>query len=231
MENATLKTLLIYDSLESGRIWSFMLEQIGLKVTMANITHNIFDIWQDCLPDVVLFENTNFDMREVDLTRKLRKRSAIPILLLTSRIDEAYLIEAYQAGVDECILEPITPRLFLAKIRAWLRQSRTLPYTVLDTVTAGGFTLDPSRRSLTLPGGSLCQLTNLEMRLMLILLNHIGQVIDTMTLIERIWGSSSSGDALMLKNLVYRLRRKIEINPSQPAHLLTVARRGYRLAS
>jgi two-component system KDP operon response regulator KdpE len=157
--------------------------------------------------------------------------SPVPILLLTRKSDEIFQMEAYRAGVDECILQPITPLLFLAKVRAWLRQTRNLPYAAVENVHTGRFVLEPGCRRLSLPDGSSAQLTNLEVRLLYILMSHPGQPIDSTTLIERIWGSYGGGDNVMLKNLVYRLRRKIEEKPARPAHLLTDANLGYRFSA
>lgn len=224
------KGLVISDEMESGKIWGYSLEQIGIQVTLVKVTEDIPGIWRDILPDLVLLEDFNLEAEELEVCRQLRQVSPVPILLLTRKSDETFQMEAYQAGVDECILQPISPRLFLAKVRAWMRQARSLPYAAVGDLETGGFVLEPDCRRLSLPDGSRVPLTNLEVRLLYILMGHPGKAVDSASLIERIWGSYGGGDNVMLKNLVYRLRRKIETDPARPACLLTDANLGYRFS-
>jgi DNA-binding response OmpR family regulator len=226
-----IKGLVITDELESGKIWGYSLEQIGIQVTLVKVTEDIPVIWREILPDLVLLEDFNPEIEELEVCRQLRQISPVPILLLTMKTDETFQLEAYRAGVDECILQPISPLLFLAKVRTWLRQTRSLPYAAVGDLEAGGFVLEPDCRRLSLPDGSRLQLTNLEMRLLYVLMSHPGKPVDSASLIERIWGSYGGGDHVMLKNLVYRLRRKIETEPNNPACLLTDANLGYRFSA
>jgi two-component system, OmpR family, response regulator RegX3 len=105
-------------------------------------------------------------------------------------------------------------------VRAWLRCTQIMPTAVVDALQINGFRLDPERRRLATPTGSY-KLTTLEARLLYILMSHPGKTIDSGTLIERTWGCFSGGDKVVLKNVIYRLRRKLETDPRQPSHLLT----------
>lgn len=150
-----------------------------------------------------------------------------PILLMTPRRHEAHLLEAYQAGVDECIVKPISPSLFLAKVKSWLRRSWTVPAEALNGVQAGDLQLDPARRELITATGSVVKLTNLEFRLLHLLMSHRGQVLDSNLIIDRVWGYTGGGNSVLLKNVVYRLRRKVEPDPSQPRYIQTATGERY----
>jgi DNA-binding response OmpR family regulator len=226
-----IKGLVITDELESGKIWGYSLEQIGIQVTLVKVTEDIPGLWKDILPDLVLLEDFNLENEELEICRQLRQVSPVPILLLTRKTDEIFQLEAYRAGVDECILQPISPLLFLAKVQAWTRQTRNLPYATVEDLEAGRFMLQPERRQLSLPDGGKVQLTNLEVRLLYVLMHQPGKAVDSASLIERIWGSYGGGDNVMLKNLVYRLRRKIESDPTKPTCLLTDGNLGYHFSA
>jgi DNA-binding response OmpR family regulator len=132
------------------------------------------------------------------------------------------MVEAYEAGADECIAKPIGLRLGVAKVRAWLRRSWTVPTEALTSLEAGGLRLDPDKRHLELPGGGEIGLTNLELRLLHLLMSHPGQVLGPEVIVDRVWGFESA-DSAVLKNMVYRLRRKIEPDPAHPRYLRTAA--------
>ena len=222
------KTLVIYDEAESGLTWSDALKKAGVDATTIQIGRDSMDFWSEMLPDLIVLEDFNGEPEELGLCARLRRQATVPILLLTARTDEAFHLRAYRVGVDECIALPIAPQLFVAKVKAWLRRTMTLPTATLDTIGVGGFQLEPAGRRLTTESGQSLRLTNLELRLLLVLMNAPGRAMDQAALIERVWGPYGGGDAVMLKNVVYRLRRKLEPDPRQPRHLLTVDHTGYR---
>ena len=225
--NAKFTALIVYDEPESGKIWSSVLEQIDLHVHMANITEDIIGTWRDLLPDLVIFEDFNTKIEELSICHKLRKLTPIPILLLTSKNDEKLLLEAYQTGFDECIVQPLHPLLFLAKVRAWMRYSRFIPSSLVEDVHVQDYLLEVQQRGLTTADGTRHQLTYLETDIMYILMKNPGKPVNSDILVESIWGKYGGGDKIMLKNLVYRLRRKIESDPISPTILLTDGRLGY----
>jgi len=216
------KALVIYDVAESGNVWGYSLTQIGIDVALIPDESDVIKRWSEELPDLIVLEDFDAEFEELEICRKLRQETPVPILLLTVKSDESFLLDAYQAGVDECIVQPVSPRLFLAKVRAWLRSTQVLPSAAVDALQLNGFRLDTERSRLATPTGSY-KLTTLEARLLYILMSHPGKTLDAGTLIERTWGCFSGGDKVMLKNVVYRLRRKLETDPRQPHHLLTEA--------
>ncbi len=225
------KTLIIYDDAASGLIWSGALKAARIDATTIHIGSTIITFWSEFLPDLIVIEDFDGEPEELALCVRLRREATVPILLLTTHLDEEFHLPAYQAGVDECIALPVNPQLFVAKVQAWLRRTLTLPTSTLDTVSVGGFQLEPAGRRLTTASGRTFRLTNLELRLLLVLMTAGDRAIDQAVLIERVWGPYGGGDAVMRKNVVYRLRRKLEPEPHRPRHLLTVDQTGYRFTT
>lgn len=226
-----LTALVICDDLESGKIWSKILEQIDLHVHLAKVTEDVIDIWKNILPDMVIFEDFDLNDEELPICQKLRKLTPIPLLLLTSKKDEKFHLRAYQAGFDECIVQPIHPLIFLAKIRVWMRYSHFIPSLLIEDLKVNQYLLEVQQRRLMTPEGASFQLTYLETNLLVTLMKTPGVPVDPDLLVESIWGRYGGGDKVMLKNVVYRLRRKIEADPEKPTILLTDGRLGYTFSA
>jgi len=221
------RILLISDDLEANNIWAYVLNQNGLDVLTAGSTNSAVELFTKDPFDLLII-NYYFDLNEaLTLSRQFCSEIANPVLLFISTQDESLLLEAYKAGIDECILKPISHRLFIAKITAWLRRSWTIPTEALDHLQVEDLRLDPTLRQIIIGEGSIIKLTNLEFRVLHLLMNHRGQVIDTNIIVDRVWGHTGNGDSILLKNVIYRLRRKIETDPSRPRYLQTLAGEGY----
>ena len=154
-----------------------------------------------------------------------------PILLLTPPRSEASVLEAYDAGVDDYMIKPVSPSMFNAKVRVWLKRAWSASTIMLEPVKIGGMHIFPAERLIIRANGQPVHLTNLELRLLYYLIGHAGKTVTTEELNQRVWGYGGEADNTMLKNVVYRLRRKIEVDPANPLILQTVAGLGYKLAS
>lgn len=218
--------LYVSDDHETADIWAFALQQMGLVVTLATTAADAVRRWEQDTYDLILIDVSGPDLDGIALIRRLRPEAANPILLLSPSRDEALCLQAYAAGVDECIVKPLSPALFLAKVRSWLRRAWTVPSAQLEVLQAGALRLDPARRAVTLANGATARLTNLEFRLLHLLMTHAGQPLPSELIVSRVWGYSG-GDSVVLKNLVYRLRGKIEPNPGQPQYIQTAPGGGY----
>jgi two-component system response regulator RegX3 len=226
---AGARVLLVSDEPESGRIWAFALQQMGLEVVLTNTSRDALEEWAAGGLDLLIIDIHTPRLDGIDLCRRIRAEAVNPILLFSPRGDEAHILEAYQAGVDECVVKPVSPALFLAKTRAWLRRSWMIPTGALNCLQAGALRLDPARREVVTAEGSAVKLSTLEFRLLHLLMGHEGQVLPSDLIVDRVWGHAGEGDNTLLKNLVYRLRRKIEPDPGQPRYIQTVAGEGYIL--
>lgn len=219
--------LLVSNDLEVSGIWVFVLRQMGLEATLVTSAEEAIDHWSRGTLDLVLIDAYGPDLDGIDVVRRLRSQAVNPILMFTPDRDETHMLEAYRAGVDECVVKSVSPALFMAKVRAWLRRSWTVPANALDDVQVGGLCLDPAQRMVTNESGSVVKLTNLEFRVLHLLMRHRGQVLPSDLIVDRVWGCAGGGDHVLLKNVVYRLRRKIEPEPRRPRYLQTVAGEGY----
>jgi len=221
------KILLVSDDPTAARTSAFLFSQKGLVTEFASSTEEALALWERDSFDLIVIDVHTPALDGIDLCQQLRAVAVNPILFLPHQCDEPYLLRAYEAGADECIVKPIGPRLFLAKVLAWQRRAWTIPTEALDTLHAAEVQLDSARRELVTANGVAIKLTNLEFRLLHLLITHRGCPLESNLIVERVWGCEGSGEGALLKNLVYRLRRKIEPDPSQPRYIEMVAGEGY----
>lgn len=215
------KIFVVCDQSDTAPVWGHILRQKGLSVILETSFEKAIDRWSSQITDIVVIDIDAPHQDRMDLYRRFRAVSVAPILIFLPVYHESEILYAYAAGVDEVIIKPISPAVFLAKIMAWTRRSWTVRVDGLNLVKAGRNRLDPARRSLIDPHGTEVKLTNLEFRLLHLLMSSPGQVFNAEDIVESIWGGYDSGDQVLLKNVVYRLRRKIEQDPSNPVLIQT----------
>ena len=225
------RILLINNTPATGVLWIQTLQQQKIDVILEPDLSNAFDRWAKEIPDLIVID-LNLPVGQIlYLVKSLRRESIMPILVLIHNVNEAEILEAYNAGADECIVKPISHPLFLAKIKAWLRRSWNIPFETLEPLRVGKVQLHPSERTVQINGYEPVRLTNLELRVVLCLMTRAGRTFSAEELIQQIWGYTAEGDRSTLKTLVYRLRRKIEDNPAQPRIIQTVGNAGYKLTA
>lgn len=213
----------------TGALTHFSLQQ-KYNIVLEPVAANALERWAEVLPDLIVLD-INFPKDLIlQLVRALREETFAPIMLLTRGMVEEDLQEVYDAGVDDCLIKPISPSIFLAKIRVWLRRSRTAPANILDPLKVGNIRLLPSERTVTIGKNAPVRLTNLELRLLYMLMSRPRHILTAEELIEAVWSGQGPGDSAMLKNLIYRLRRKIEANPTEPVTIQTASGQGYMFA-
>jgi DNA-binding response OmpR family regulator len=224
------KVLIVSNQQTTGPLWVFSLQQQKLNVLLeADPTHTL----QRCeaeSPDLIILDINLPESQTLDLLKSLRTEFLTPILLLTPGRSEEYVIQTYKAGVDDCMIKPVSPSLFQAKVQVWLRRFGSLSTENLTPLKVGTMQLFPSERIVMLKNGGAVPLTNLELRLLYYLMNRPGQIVTIEELNQRVWGYTAEADNTMLKNVVYRLRRKIETDPTNPLIVQTVVGVGYKLA-
>src|SRR5688572_15532899 len=215
------KIFVVCDQTDTAPVWGYILRQQGLHVILEISLEKAVDRWSAEMPDLIVMDIKGAHRDPVELYKKFREVSVAPVLLFLPTHHETQILEAYAAGVDEVVVKPISPAIFLAKILAWVRRSWTLPVDGLSLVKAGKHRLDPTRRCLIDPNEQEIKLTNLEFRLLHLLMSRPAFVFSAEDIIQSIWGGFGSGDQVLLKNVVYRLRRKIEVDPGHPTLLQT----------
>ncbi len=215
------KVFVVCTRTDTAPVWGYILREQGLTVILETSLEKAIDRWSIEIPDLVVIDIDIVKDDPMELYKKFREVSVTPILLLLPVYHENQILEAYAAGVDDVIIKPVSPPIFLAKILAWGRRSWTVPLDTLKYVSAGNYRLDPASRSMIGPYGPDTRLTNLEFRLLHLLMGRPGHVFNAEEIIQSIWGGYGEGDQTLLKNVVYRLRRKIEADPSHPLLLQT----------
>ena len=215
------RVFVICDRTDTAPVWGYILREQGLRVVLESSPDRAVERWTTELPDLFVIDIDSEKRDPVELYRAFRAVSTVPILLFFPTHHETRILEAYAAGVDEVVVKPISPPIFLAKIMAWVRRSWIVPADDLNLLKTGKYRLDPARRSFTDSNDIDIKLTNLEFRLLHLLMGLPGNIFFAEEIIQAIWGGYGSGDPVMLKNVVYRLRKKIESDPARPEIIQT----------
>ena len=230
-DNITLgpRVLIVSNQQTTGPLWVFSLQQQNLFVVLEADPSNTLQRCEAETPDLIILDINLPEAQTVDLIKSLRAEMVVPILLLTPPRAEENIIEVYKAGVDDYLIKPVNPSLFNAKVMVWLRRSWSAAISNLAPLKVGGMNIYPAERMILKGNGQAVHLTNLELRLLYHMAGRAGQPVSTEELNQRVWGYSGEEDNTMLKNVVYRLRRKIESDPANPKVIQTVQGIGYRL--
>jgi DNA-binding response OmpR family regulator len=180
------------------------------------------------MPDLVILDLMLPGVDGYTLTRWLRDRSDVPIIMLTSRREEMDRIAGLEMGADDYMVKPFSPQELVSRVRAVLRRGGSDKSVESERpLKFGDFSIDPLSRTVTIAGNPI-DLTVKEFDMLYLLARHPRQVFSRDHLLERVWGVSEYIDPGTVTVHVRRLREKIEIDPSKPRHLLTVWGVGYK---
>src|SRR5574341_2466528 len=166
------KVLIVSNQQTTGPLWVFTLQQQSLNVALKSNPANTVARWERENPDLIILDVSLPEATTLDLIRNLRAETLTPILLLTPVRGEEYVLEAYKVGVDDCLTKPVSPSLFQAKIKVWLRRSGNVFTDGLNPIRVGTLQLFPSERLIILKNGGAVHLPNLELRLLYYLMQR-----------------------------------------------------------
>jgi len=220
-----MKVLIADDDAELRELIAFTLAQAGYLVIKASDGSAAVRLFGEESPDLVVLDINMPGLSGFQACEAIRARSRVPVMMLTVRGEEEDLVRALGLGADDYLTKPFSPRTLLARIRALLRRAgmeSTAP------VAAGRIALDLSEHTVRIGDAEAVRLTKLELRLLQMLLANAGHTVSSERLLVQVWGHRSGGDRQLLKQLVHRLRQKIEADPAAPA-LLRTAAAGYKL--
>jgi len=220
-----MKVLIVDDDLALADVVSFTMRRAGFEVIAAHDGQEALERWEAENPDLIILDLNLPKLDGLKVCQRIRSQANTPIIILSVRGEEDDVVSGLEIGADDYIVKPFSPRQLVARAEAVLRRSSTTTISH-SPITVGDLMLDPSRGEVQYNNQSLAKLTRLECRLLEILMINQGQVLPTDSLIDSVWGPSG-GDRIMLKQLVYRLRKKIEKNPSDPLYLKTISGVGY----
>jgi len=178
-------------------------------------------------PEIILLDLGLPDMDGLDVMRRIREWSSVPIVVLTARGKEREKIDALDGGADDYVTKPFSVLELLARVRA-ARRYRTGPDDA-PVLESGSLRIDMARRRVSVRGIAV-SLTPIEYRLLSTLARHAGRVLTHEFLLREVWGPSSTDQRHYLRVYMAQLRQKLEADPSRPTVLMTEAGVGYRMA-
>ncbi len=223
-----MKILVVDDDLELASLIAYSLRQAGYMVVEAADGAAAVAAFEREEPALVILDINLPKMTGLEVCRRVRGVSAVPIMMLTVRGSEEDQVAALDLGADDYLTKPFSPRTLLARVRALLRRSGVEKPAPL---AAGDFSVDLETQAVSVHGAEPVRLTRLEMRLLQLLLANAGHTLPAERLLSHVWGSRGSGDRQLLKQLVHRLRQKIEADATQPRYLVTISGIGYAMRS
>ena len=218
--------LVVEDDRVLADLIAFTLRREEFQVFLAYDGQAALQQWRDQRPNIILLDLNLPKLDGFSVCSRIRAEDDTPIIMLTVRHDEDDIVRGLELGADDYILKPFSPRQLVARIQSVLRRSGKAHAP--SVFHAGGLTLDSNRRMLLIEPDESIYLTSLENRLLRYLMINTGQILTHEDIIDQVWGAEG-GDRDMLRQLIRRLRRKIEAVSEDTAIIENVHGRGYGL--
>jgi two-component system, OmpR family, response regulator RegX3 len=207
------------------------LKREGFKVHVARDGAEALSMFDGVKPDIVLLDVMLPKLSGTDVCRELRKKSQVPIIMVSAKGSEIDTVVGLEVGADDYIVKPYRLRELVARIRAALRRSSLTPAEIdevgFGTVRIGDISIDPEQHVVTVRG-TVTKLPLKEFELLYVLIANAGRVMTRETLIDRVWGTDYYGDTKTLDVHIKRLRSKIEADPANPSQVVTIRGLGYK---
>ncbi|MEO5743760.1 MAG: response regulator transcription factor [Terracoccus sp.] len=221
------RILIVEDEISFSDPLSYLLRKEGYDVVVAETGPAGLAEFDASGADLVLLDLMLPGLSGVDVCRGLRQRSSVPVIMLTAKDSEIDKVVGLEIGADDYVTKPYSSRELLARVKAVLRRLAEPEELMPATLEAGPVRMDVERHTVTVDGRST-PLPLKEFELLEMLLRNSGRVLTRMQLIDRVWGSDYVGDTKTLDVHVKRLRAKIEPDPANPVHIVTVRGLGYK---
>jgi DNA-binding response OmpR family regulator len=219
-----MKALIVDDDRVLADVVAFTLRREGFNVILAYDGATALARWKEHNPDLIVLDVNMPKMDGFAVCQKIRENTNTPIILLTVRGEEDDIVRGLNLGADDYIVKPFSPRQLVARANAVLR--RAGQSIISPALKVGDLSFEPRSRQVVIAEGEPISLTPLENRLLEYLMLNAGQVLTTDAIIDHVWGPSG-GDRDMLRQLVRRLRNKIEPDPTDPSIIKTIPGLGY----
>lgn len=221
-----MKALVVDDDRVLADLTAFALRRAGFDVIQAFDGETALRRWEAEQPDLIILDVNLPRVDGFTVCRRIRAVAATPIIMLTVRDKEDDIVRGLNLGADDYMAKPFSPRQLVARSLTVLRRAgKTLAPSVRQ---AGSLSFDSSRREVRRDDGPPITLTPLEGRLLDLLMTNAGQILPSETIIDQVWGPEG-GDRDMLRQLVRRLRARIEPDPAHPTLIETIPGLGYGL--
>jgi two-component system, OmpR family, KDP operon response regulator KdpE len=221
------RILVVDDESQIGRVLRRSLSARGYEVQVAGDGEEALEIFGAWTPDLVITDLSMPNMGGIELCRRLRAVSRVPIIVLSVKGEERIKVEALDVGADDYVTKPFGIDELLARVRATLRRAPANTATQSKTVLTGDFHLDLEGRTVRVRDQEV-HLTPKEYELLVYLIQHPNKVLTHRVLLGAIWGGDYVEQTEYLRVFIGQLRKKIEADPSKPRYILTEPWVGYR---
>ena len=223
------RILVVDDETQIARVLRRGLSARGYEVQTASNGEEALTVFSQWPADLVITDLSMPQMAGLELCRRLRKLSQVPIIVLSVKGEERTKVEALDSGADDYITKPFGMDELLARIRAALRRTAASTSRETTEIELGDFHVDLEARSVTVRNTGV-HLTPKEYELMVYLIRHAGKVLTHRVLLGAIWGGDYTEQTEYLRVFIGQLRKKIEPDPSNPRYILTEPWIGYRFS-
>jgi DNA-binding response OmpR family regulator len=229
MSDESARILLVDDEQAIQTLLTYPLRKDGYDVIAAHDGREALDRFGEGKFDLVVLDIMMPKLDGIEVCRRLRARSQVPIIMLTAKDDETDKVLGLEMGADDYITKPFSVREFRSRVRAALRRGEMRPGEPVpqEPVTSGDLHIDFERRAVTVRGKRV-RLTYVEFEILGALARVPGRVMTREALLERIWGDSDYRDPRTIDVHIRHLREKVEATPRTPEYLFTVRGVGYR---
>jgi two-component system, OmpR family, response regulator RegX3 len=222
------RILIVEDEASLADSVRYNLEREGFVVTVAADGRRALERFRAEPPALVILDLMLPEVSGLDLCRAIRAESNVPIIMLTAKDSEADKVAGLELGADDYVTKPFSVRELVSRVRALLRRTRIRPGDVhMDVLTGGPVEMDVARHEVRV-GGEVAPFPPKEFELLETFLRRKGRLLTRDFLIGEVWGADYFGDTKTLDVHVKRLRKKIETDPHDPSHLVTVRGLGYK---
>jgi DNA-binding response OmpR family regulator len=221
-----MKALIVDDDRVLADVVAFALRREGFEVVQAFDGPSALACWAEERPDLIVLDVNLPRIDGFTVCQRIRREADTPIIMLTVRSEDADVVRGLELGADDYITKPFSPGQLVARARAVLRRTGLPP--VASPRQVGDLILASSRREVRIGRNDPISLTPLEGRLIDCLMVNVGQILTYDMIIDHVWGPRG-GDRDMLRQLIRRLRGKIEINAHRSIYIKTIPGLGYGL--
>ncbi len=219
--------LVVEDEESISDALSYLLRREGYEVTVAADGDSALAEYDRTGHDLVLLDLMLPGISGTEVCKALRARSTVPVIMVTAKDSEVDKVVGLELGADDYVTKPFSSRELVARVRAVLRRSAEAVEESTSVVEAGPVRMDVDRHVVTVHG-EVTKLPLKEFELLELLLRNSGRVLTRGQLIDRVWGTDYVGDTKTLDVHVKRLRTKVEPDPANPRHIVTVRGLGYK---
>jgi two-component system, OmpR family, alkaline phosphatase synthesis response regulator PhoP len=220
------KILLVDDEATIVQSLRYNLERSGYAVTAAGDGRTAVALVASEQPDLVILDIMLPLLDGIEACKEIRKTSSVPIIMLTAKDQEFDKVLALELGADDYVTKPFSLGEIIARVKARLRRTEVDLEQRDESITIGEITIDRSRQRLTVRG-DVVALAPKEFRLLHVLMENRGRIVTRQMLLEKVWGYDFEGEHQTISVHIRWLREKIESDPNNPRHIITVRSRGY----